>query len=191
MKGGVPSIMEIESNKLAGGAESEETRRAGVSGTDNDSHALDAGLLIGQSLTYFHHREHVLLITVVNWSKYILRILAQDLWKRHSECSVFTWFPAPKAQKLQVWKLCGEWRMSQHAIKVVTCPQYVQWPASCQQEAVWLLAQIQSIVLAPNIWEEYLFERVILTFLCTCTLLMLLTGAVTLSLTSSPRGHPV
>ena len=27
MKGGVPSIMEIESNKLAGGAESEETRQ--------------------------------------------------------------------------------------------------------------------------------------------------------------------
>ena len=45
MKGGVPSIMEIESNKLAGGAESEETRRAGVSGTDNDSHMLDSSLV--------------------------------------------------------------------------------------------------------------------------------------------------
>ena len=53
--------------------------RDGVSGTDNDSHALNAGLLIGQSLTYFHHREHVLLITVVNWSKYIVSILVQDL----------------------------------------------------------------------------------------------------------------
>ena len=45
---------------------------------------------------------------------------------------MFTWSPAPKAQKLQVWKLCGEWRMSQHAIKVVTCANVssVQPPVS-------------------------------------------------------------
>ena len=36
MKGGVPSIMEIESNKLAWGPRSEETRQ----GPDCDSHAL-------------------------------------------------------------------------------------------------------------------------------------------------------
>ena len=70
--------MEIKSNKLAGGAETWGLRRPdGVSEQDNDSYSPDTGLiighwtvlcpLIGQSLTYFYHREHddYLLITVV------------------------------------------------------------------------------------------------------------------------------
>ena len=55
MKGGVPSIMEIKSNKLAGGAVGPgDWRPDGVSGQI----MTHAGLIIGQSLTCFYHREH-------------------------------------------------------------------------------------------------------------------------------------
>ena len=47
IKGGVPSIMEIKSNKLAGGAETWGLRRPdGVSEQDNDSYSPDTGLII-------------------------------------------------------------------------------------------------------------------------------------------------
>ena len=93
MKGGVPSIMEIKSNKLAGGAGTRglETRR-GIR-PDNDSCWTDHWSESDVFLSSWTR----LLITVVIWSEYILRILVQDLWNRHC---LSTWSGDPKAASM-------------------------------------------------------------------------------------------